>query len=152
MTVDLSELHRTIRRLQDDVAHLSEVAAAIEEVDAISSEGGPPEPGVELPSEIVVPDPKSVATYLRAHADLVPIVRDLAVALVEEFRSEPAEIELSVYQDPEIDDPHLVFDVRLSRYDESFVPRLRAASEPFDRRRSTTDGWVIVSTDFGTVE
>jgi hypothetical protein len=146
MSANLSELYSTIRRLKDDVALLSRIAESVEQERVAA--GTAESPGVELPSEVRVPRPSAVAAYLQADPDLVPIVSGMATALVYEFRNERHEIELTLYEDPEIDDPHLVFYVRLPSYGESLMPRLDAVSEPFDEPLRTTSDRVLITTDY----
>lgn len=89
-----------------------------------------------------------VAGYLVAHPDLTELVGEMAAALVEEFRGERSELELTLYQDPEIEDQYLVYYVRVAEYDDSLMPRLRAATAPFLERRGQTDGWVLATTEY----
>jgi len=150
MSANLSELYSTIRRLKDDVVLLSRIAESVEQ-ERIAA-GTAESPGVELPSEVRVPRPSAVAAYLQSDPDLVPIVSGMATALVSEFRNERHEIELTLYEDPEIDDPHLVFYVRIPEYADAFMQRLRDVSGRFDDLLANTSGWVLITTDFRPIE
>ena len=146
MTVDLPGLRSELRHLESRVAELRRIVHAAEQQEIAAT--GQADPGVPLPPEIVVPRPGAVADYLRARPDLAQIVAEMARALLQEFANEPSQIELDVYQDPEIDDRYLVYYVRLPEYDEGFVDRLERVSAQFDGRSGTVDDWVLVTTDY----
>ena len=158
MSVDVEGLRSTIRNikqqiarqgivgLDDDVDRLERIAT---DAEAQSSDAADSATCVfNLPPEIVVARPDAVNEYVRAHPKLADLVRDMAAALVDEFRGERSEIELALYQDPEIDDRQLTFYVRLPEYDDSLVPRLEAVSEQVDSRFPPTPEWVLVTTDY----
>jgi hypothetical protein len=148
MTLDVQGLQGRVRRLVEEASEIQRIldeAATTETTGAVDTGLGA---SLGLPSEILVPDPSVVVTYLGAHPDLIDIVRDLAATLVHEFRDERSEIELSVYEDPEIDDRSLTFYVRLPEYDESLMPRLDAVTEKFDERFTNSDDFVLVTTDY----
>ena len=158
MSVDVQGLRSTIRDikqriarqqivgLEEDVARLEQIA---DDAERQSSAGaGSATPSLELPAEIVVPRPDEVSAYVRAHPELADLVRDMAAALVEEFRGERSEIELDLYQDPESDERQLTFYVRLPEYDDSLLPRIHAVSEQVDSRYPPTPDWVLVTTDY----
>ncbi|MFN8635696.1 MAG: hypothetical protein U0893_17755 [Chloroflexota bacterium] len=149
MSANLSDLLSTIRRLKDDVTDLSRIAESVELARAAAGDSEPP--GVDLPTEVKVPRPSAVAAYLSVHPDLAPILSDMAGALVREFQPEPSEIELAVYQDPEIDDEYLTFYVRVLHYDDTLMSRLRAVAEPFDDRLAHASDIVLITTDHRSV-
>src|SRR5438067_1686782 len=151
MTLDTSDLQRAISKLEDDVAQLRRLANAAADGGA-SSNGDLSDVGLTLPPEIVVRDPNAVATYLSAHPNLTELVGEKAAALVEEFRGERSEIELVLYQDPEIDDRQLTFYVRVPDYDDSLMPRLDAVWEQVDGRYPPTHDWVLVTTDHRPIQ
>ncbi len=158
MSVDVEGLRSTIQSirqqiarqgivgLDDDVVRLEQIADAAEAEPPDAADSAATE--LSLPSEIVVPRPDAVNQYVRAYPELADLARDMATALVEEFRGERSEIELDLYQDPEIDDRYLVFYVRLPEYDDSLMPRIRTISEQVDSRVPPTPEWVHVSTDY----
>jgi hypothetical protein len=137
-----------MRRLQADVEQLRRTVGAESAPDMPSSQATLTEPGLDLPTEIVVAQPGEIAQYLKLHPALTKIVSDMAAALVEEFRGELSEIELAVYQDPEIDDRYLIYFVRVPEYDETLSPRLDEVWTRVDSRFPPSGEWVQVSTDF----
>jgi hypothetical protein len=146
VTLNVSEIYRTITTLEDEAARLRRVAA--EAATATDLAGV----GLALPPEVVVSYPNAIVAYLGAHPDLVPLVGEMATALVNEFRGERSQIELALYQDPETDDRQLTFYVRLPAYDATLVPRLHAISERVDSRFPPTPEWVLVTTDYGPIQ
>lgn len=145
MTLDVSELRERSAQLENEAALLRRIA---DETERAQGSGSPlAELGLTLPPSILVPDPGAVAGYLRVYPDLVPVVRDMATALVKEFRSEPSEIELTINHDPEFYDPYVKFYVRVARYDRSLMPRLERIARRFDDRRRASGGWVLITTD-----
>jgi hypothetical protein len=150
MTLDTSDLRSTIAALEEQVARLRRIA---DEAEAESAQGVDlASLDLALPPEIVVTRPGEIVIYLRQHPDLIPIVGELAAALVEEFRGERSEIEFALYLDPEIDEQYLVLYVRLPEYDDGFIRRLKAVLRPFDDRRAKVDGWLVVTSDFEPTE
>jgi hypothetical protein len=162
MTLDVQDLQNAVNRLVDQAAQIQRILDQAAASGSATSESNgsdeadratsPESANLDLPPEIVVPRPAVVAEYLGTHPDLVQIVRDMAAALVEEFGNERSEIELALYQDPEIDDRYLTFYVRIPIYDDTLMPRLEAVSERFDDRRSRGDGWVLITTDHEPIE
>jgi hypothetical protein len=153
MSVDVDGLRSAIQNIKLQIAGLEDDVLRLEQI-ADEAEARPPSPGVsasdtlDLPPGIVVSKPDVVSQFVRAHPGLVKLVHEMATVLLDEFDEERAEIELTLYQDPEIDDRYLVLYVRLPEYDDSLMPRLHAVSERVDSRFSASDEWVLVTTDF----
>jgi len=157
MSVDVEGLRRTIRNIEEQMKHLGEEVDRLrriaDDAEAQSANGvGLPAAGLDLPREIVVPHPEAVAEYIGADQQLTLLVQDMATALVGEFRGERSEIELDLYQDPEIEDHFLVLYVRAPEYEDGFMDRLDSVAERFNDRRSQSDGWVLVTSDFEPIE
>jgi hypothetical protein len=159
MSLDTSDVQGAIRkiesdmrRLQADVDQLRRTVSASEVPAMPLPEGTLTDLGLNLPAEIIVKQPNEIVQYLRAHPTLTKVAVEMAAALVEEFRGERSEIELGVYQDPEIDDRYLIYYVRLSEYDEGFAPRLDALWERVDSRFPASGEWIQVSTDYQPIK
>ena len=157
MNVDVEGLRSTIRDLRQQVAR-QQIVGLDEDIDrleriAADAEHQPrkgadsADGDMNLPPGISVPRPDAVAEYLRAHPDTVDVVREVAAALVDEFKHERSSIELSAEGDDYIDETDLVFNVRVAMYDDSFVDRLHRVEERFDDRLTHTTGSVYVTTD-----
>ena len=153
MTLDLAELQGALLKLEQDMGRVREDIAQIRRfANAAAKSDLLPEAdlralGLTLPREILVRRTDVVAGYLAAHPDLTELVGEVAAALVEEFRGERSEIEPPLYQDPEIEDQYLAYYVRVPRYDDSLLPRIRAVSEKVDNRFPLGPNWVHVTTD-----
>ena len=146
MTIDTSDLRSTISALEDQVARLRRIADAADAHTIPVTD--PASVGLAVPPDIIVRRLEEIVGYVRAHPHLKDLVTEMAAALVDEFRGERSEIELVLYQDPEIDDRQLTFYVRLPEYDDSLMPRIRAVSEHVDNRFPPGPDWVHVTTDF----
>jgi len=162
MSVDIEGLRSTIRSIKQQIVKqqivgLDEDIVRLERI-ADEAETRPPDgagsvvPCLNLPAEILVPWPDGVNAYVRAHPELADLVRDMAATLVEEFRNGRSEIELDLYQDPEIDDRYLVLYVRLPEYDGSLMPRIKAVTTRFDDRRAKMDGRILITSDYEPTE
>jgi len=145
MTLDTSDLRSTIEALEEQVARLRQIADAAESQSSRVADLAAV--GLTLPPEVIVTRPDEIAQYLRKHPDLTAVVGEMAAALVEEFRGERSEIEVVLYQDPEIDDRYLTLYVRVPNYDDTLVPRLDAVWERVDSGYPPTPEWVQVTTD-----
>jgi hypothetical protein len=75
--------------------------------------------------------------------DVTPKVIDVAKKYFPE-----AQLVMDVYQDPEINDDHLVLYVRLNHYDKSVIERLRKARAEFRNYLANKKGWIHLTTDF----
>ena len=157
MSVDVQGLRSTIRSirqqlvgLEEDVARLEQIADGAEAPSPDAPVSATPELG--LPPEIVVPRPDAVAAYLRAHPDTVDVVRELASALIHEFRNQRSAIMLDTEQDAYVDEVDLVFNVRVAAYDQALMDRLHCVEERFDDRLARSSGSVYVTTDHVPVE
>lgn len=154
MAVDLVDLQEALFRLEadmgrvrDDVARLRRFADTAAASDLLPSSDFD-RLGITLPPAIRVRRPDVVAGYIAAHPDLKQQVVEMAAALVEEFRGERSEIELALYQDPEIDDQHLTLYVRVPQYDDAFMERIEAVSERVESGLPPSSEWVLATTDF----
>ena len=158
MSLDTSDVQSAIRkiqsdmrRLQADVEQLRRTVSASEAAAMPLPQGALTDLGLNLPAEIVVKEPGEIDQYLRAHPTLTKVAVEMAAALVEEFRGEPSEIELAVYQDPEIDDRYLIYYIRLPEYD-ALAPRLDALWKRVDSRFPLSGEWIQVSTDYQPIK
>ena len=106
----------------------------------------------DLPSAVVMESPAAIDEYLWSHPDVADVVRDMAVALIDEFRGEPSKILLSVEVDDYVDASNLVFIVRVATYDDRLVDRLERVAARFDDRLTRSSGWVYATTDHAPLE
>jgi len=116
---------------------------------------------------VLVKNPKLVRRYLHKFNDMIDVVPEAVNAAKRHFPE--AQLVLDLYQDPEIDDRHLVLYVRLWNYDKSVMERVREARKELnsfvDRLNSFIDrlekaeaeflhrlvdkrGWLQLTTDF----
>jgi hypothetical protein len=150
MTLDTSDLRGAIAALEEQVARLRRIADAADprpgQIRDLSSLG------LRLPAEVAVTRSGEIAGYLREHPDLIGLASEMARATAKEFRGERSHIELTLYQDPEIDDTYLAIYVRVPDYSQDLMSRLREVSRPFNERRARASGWILITTDHGRIE
>jgi hypothetical protein len=91
-----------------------------------------------------------VVRYLERHPGLAGGVEAIREAARREFGPQ-AELSLSVYRDPEIEDEYLTLNIRLTAYGDDTLSRIRALSEPFEEHLWDGSGSVLVTTDFGPI-
>jgi hypothetical protein len=82
---------------------------------------------------------------------LLPILHHIATALVDEFHGEHSEIELVVYQDPEIFGRSLTVYVRVSEYGDAFWSRLESVVSRFDDQFRGASDHMLITTDYGPI-
>lgn len=100
-----------------------------------------------LMGDVVVADPDEIADYFRRHPELEELVARIAVALRCRF-GDGAELVLTYYRDPEIDDPHLTLLVRQAPYAPDLLDQIDAVREPFDHELDQSTGMLVVTTDY----
>jgi hypothetical protein len=110
--------------------------------------------------QVRVKNPKLVRRYLYKFNDMIDVVPKAVNAAKRHFPK--AQLVLDLYEDPEIEDRHLVLYVRLWSYDESVMERVREARTELksfiDRLEETEKeflhhlverrGWLQLTTDF----
>ncbi len=96
--------------------------------------------------EIQLVSPAEIAAYLGAHAYLAAVVPSVCAKARKDF-GDNAELVLSVYHDPEIDDHYLELNVRLPVYNNDFAAQFDRISEPFDAELCSASGYFLVTTD-----
>jgi hypothetical protein len=84
--------------------------------------------------------------YLLRFTELLDVIPKAVDAAKKHFPE--AQLVMDVYQDPEIDDDHLVLYVRLNHYDDSVIERLRKARAEFRSYLANKKGWIHLTTDF----
>jgi hypothetical protein len=156
MSVDLSELQRVIFKMEQDIVHLMDEVFELRRIaDAVALQS--PElldrarAKLPLSPEIVMQRPDEIAGYLRAHPDLLPMLHHIATALVYEFQGERSDIELVVYQDPEIFGRSLTVYVRVLEYGDAFSSRLESVVRRFDDQFRGALDHILITTDYGPI-
>jgi hypothetical protein len=96
---------------------------------------------------ISIPEPTLVRRYLMDHIDLLDIVVITSSAVAARF-SENAQLLLTVYCDPEIQDKYLTLYVREAEYQDDFLDTLHAVYADYAARLAGKSGWFQVTTDF----
>jgi hypothetical protein len=157
MSVDVKGLRNVIRDIKLQIGRLKADVAFLHRVAGDAESQAPATKGtflgnLGLPSAIVIDVPAAIDEYLWAHSDVADVVRDMAVALVDEFSGEPSTIVLTLEVDDYVDASNLVFIVRVAAYDEPFLDRLDRVAERFDDRLTRSSGWVYPTTDHVPVE
>ena len=86
---------------------------------------------------------RPISAPMRYLAAVVPSV----CAKARKDFGDNAELVLSVYHDPEIDDHYLELNVRLPVYNNDFAAQFDRISEPFDAELGRASGYFLVTTD-----
>ncbi len=81
--------------------------------------------------EVLVADSREVRSYLEQHSDIASLVPLIVARTRQEFGDE-AQLIMSVYRDPEIDDHYLQLCVRLQQDAPLLLERLLGVCEPFE--------------------
>ena len=98
-------------------------------------------------SDVLVPNPRQVAAYLKAHPRLAKLLPDVCTQVRKTLGSQ-VELSLAVYSDPEIDDRYLTLYMRQSSYDSSFIARIEALREQTNPQLEAVPGYLLLMTDF----
>jgi len=107
-----------------------------------------------IQSGVLIPSQKDVIAYLEKYPELTPIAVRACKGVKEHFCGENSQVNLLVYQDPEIiDDKYLFINVRVSDYSRpEFIYNLDELRERFLKELSPdSDGLMMISTDFGII-
>ena len=96
---------------------------------------------------VLVLDRRSVLAYLRAHKDLLPVVRRVADAAIERL-GDRCELSLEVYRDPEHGGKHLSLYARESPNKDGLINVIDDITEKFWGLPPDTTGWFYLTTDF----
>ena len=97
---------------------------------------------------VLIPRKDEIENYLRNFSKLTDIVLDTCDLVLGEFKNN-AQLSLEVYHDPEIEDEHLVLYIRQEHYDNDIDEKIEDICSKYENRLIDTDGWFLVTTDFG---
>jgi hypothetical protein len=95
----------------------------------------------------LAPSLAEIKRYLASHRSLAKVVPGVCAQARREFGGD-AELILTLYKDPEINDRHLTIYVRLPVYDASITRRMDRVTEPFEKELCSVSGFLLVATDF----
>ena len=96
---------------------------------------------------VLVLERRPVLAYLRAHPDLLPVVRRVADAAVERL-GDRCELSLEVYRDPEHGGKHLSLYARQSPNEPGLLDEIDAITDKYWQLPSETTGWFYLTTDY----
>ena len=96
---------------------------------------------------VLVLDRRSVLAYLRAHTDLLPVVRRVADAALERL-GDRCELSLEVYRDPEHWGKHLSLYARQYQYEDRLIDVIEDITAKYWDLPSETSGWFYLTTDY----
>ena len=97
---------------------------------------------------ILTPDYQGVLSYLEKNPQLGDVLPSICAQARQVVFGWKAELILSVYHDPEIEDCHLSLTVRLPSYDENVTHLLDCVTEQFETELCDASGYLLVTTDF----
>lgn len=115
---------------------------------------GSPIPSVDLAlsriaaNRINVPEPSLIRAYLNEHLDLLDVLTRTCRTVSETFRGDDAQLLLTVYSDPEIENKYLILYIRKSEYPDDFVSILNTIYAEYASSLLDKSGWFQVTTDF----
>lgn len=98
--------------------------------------------------DVQIPRPESVFQYLLQHPEAVESTKTLITFALTKLSN--ASFSLEVYEDPEIDDSHLVIYARFREYNEETPKMIRAVREEYLSKISSAKEWPLLTTDFRT--
>ncbi|MFN3762324.1 MAG: hypothetical protein ACK4WK_03865 [Anaerolineae bacterium] len=91
--------------------------------------------------------PAEVRDYLLRYPDIIELVPQV-IRLARRDLPE-AQLILTVYQDPEIDEEeYLVIYARFAHYDESVIEKIDTVMDKYLRQLVSREGWIQLTTDF----
>ena len=96
---------------------------------------------------VLVLDRRSVLAYLRAHTDLLPVVRRVADAAVERL-GDRCELSLEVYRDPEHGGKKLSLYARQSPNEDGLIDVIEAITDTYWGLAPEATGWFQLTTDY----
>ncbi len=98
-----------------------------------------------------IPNPTEVREYLLRFPNMINLLTPLSQRLQETIitkEERDVELTLEVYQDPEIEDRHLILYVRSTSYPDDFIERIESVVMEFSSEMAEETGWLLVTTDF----
>lgn len=95
---------------------------------------------------VLIRDKERLHDYLRRYPGIGDLI-EKAVKLVK-ARFPRSNLELGVYQDPEIDDEYVILCIRQEYYDEGFMQRIEEVEEAIAGQLKESEGWFQLTTDF----
>jgi hypothetical protein len=96
---------------------------------------------------VLVVDRRSVLAYLRAHADLLPVVKRVADAALERL-GDRCELSLEVYRDPEHGGKKLSLYARQSIYEPGLIDEIEDITVKYWELPPEATGWFQLTTDY----
>lgn len=90
---------------------------------------------------------KEIKDYLFRFRDLIDLILPVCNAARKRFGFQ-AQLALEVYHDPEVEDEYLVLYVRLNKYDESVIKRIKEIRKEYEGEFAGGKGWFLLTTDF----
>jgi hypothetical protein len=99
------------------------------------------------PAQIVVSDRRGVNKYVKAHPSLHRQLNDLFELARQTFGPD-AELALSVYRDPDIDDQYLTLYVRLEQYTPDVLDHIESLNHALGDSQKGANGHILMTTDF----
>ncbi len=85
--------------------------------------------------------------YLLRFPDMIHLTPFVCEMVWERFRSS-AQLSVEVYQDPEIEDEHIIIYVRQANYDVDIMDTIEKIHATYKSKLTGKSGWLLVTTDF----
>jgi hypothetical protein len=96
---------------------------------------------------VLVLDRRPVLAFLRAHPDLLPVVKRVADVAIERL-GDRSELSLEVYRDPEVRSKKLILYARQSPYEGSLLDVIHEIMDNHWQLAPGATGWFQLMTDY----
>ena len=96
---------------------------------------------------IRIPCPADLTAYLIRYPDLLPALGPVAERVAAAFPSD-ARLSLELYRDREIEDEYLALYVRQQSYASDILQRIELISAELQPQLDSSQGWLLITTDF----
>lgn len=93
---------------------------------------------------------EEIREYFLQFSDMIDATKEIVSAVMARLHG--IQLTLEVYQDPEIDDKHLVLYARRKNYDEDMMRKIRDVRKQFRKYLIDKSGWLHLTTDFQKLE
>ena len=100
-----------------------------------------------ISKQVIIPNPKEVRNYLYQYPDIVDVV-EFACGETRNRFTQPTQLSLELYRDPEIDDNYLTLYVRQEKYDDDVMDIIEDIWPIYSDELADKSGYFLLTTDF----
>jgi hypothetical protein len=96
---------------------------------------------------IIVSNPNEIQDYLLYHSDMIEFLKLIITVSLDKFDYK-TQLELKIYNDPEIDDSYLALYLRQEEYDANILEAIEDVCIEFEDELADKSGWFELTTDY----